>query len=162
MANVFITGATGFIGSHVTRVMLQNGHTVRILRRPTSKLDALQGLDVEHAIGSLWDVDALTRHMHGMDWVIHTAAVSEYWRSSKADIYKTNVDGTRALLLAAERAGVKRFIFTSSAAAVGYLGGGRSANEDTYFNIDPRLSPYGHSKFLAEAEVYRAIQRGLD
>jgi dihydroflavonol-4-reductase len=162
MVNVFITGATGFVGSHIAREMLENGHSVRILRRSTSKLDALQGLEASHAVGSLFEVDELIRHLKGIDWVIHTAAVSEYWRSSKAEIYKTNVDGTRNLLLAAEQAGVKRFIFTSSAAAVGYWGGGRSAHEDTFFNIDPKLSPYGHSKFLAEAEVYKAIRRGLD
>ncbi len=162
MAKVFLTGATGFVGSHIARLMLEQGHQVRILRRTTSKLDALQGLSVEHAIGGLFDIDALTEHLSGIDWVIHTAAVAEYWRSSPADIYKTNVDGTRNLLLAAEKATIKRFIFTSSAAAVGYLGGGRAANEQTYFNVDPKISPYGHSKFLAEAEIYQAIQRGLD
>lgn len=162
MAKVFLTGATGFVGSHIARLMLEQGHQVRILRRTTSKLDALQGLFVEHAIGGLFDIDALTEHLSGIDWVIHTAAVAEYWRSSPADIYKTNVDGTRNLLLAAEKATIKRFIFTSSAAAVGYLGGGRAANEKTYFNVDPKISPYGHSKFLAEAEIYQAIQRGLD
>lgn len=161
MAKVFITGATGFVGSHIARLMLDHGHQVRILRRKTSKLDAVKGLTVEHTIGGFFD-DDLATHLQEVDWVIHTAAVAEYWRSSTDEIYKTNVDGTRNLLLAAEKAGVKRFIFTSSAAAIGYLGGGRAANEETAFNIDPKLSPYGHSKFLAEAEVHQAIQRGLD
>ncbi len=158
----FVTGATGFVGSHIARLLLQQGHDVRILRRDSSRLDAIQDVSVEHIIGDLWDVEQLTTHLRGVDWVFHVAAVADYWRNGKAAIYRANVDGTKNLLLAAERAGVQRFIFTSSAAAVGYLGGGRAATEDTLFNLSPQLTPYGHSKFLAEAEVLRAVQRGLE
>lgn len=162
MATAFVTGATGFVGSHIVRTLLENGHQVRILRRASSRLDALEGLTVEHAIGDLFDVETLAQQLAGVDWVFHVAAVANYWRSRKDEIYRVNVDGTANLLQAAERAGVKRFIFTSSLAAVGYRGSFHSANEKTYFNTDPRLSPYGHSKFLAEAKVQQAVRRGLD
>jgi len=154
MTQAFITGATGFLGSHIARVLLQAGHSVRVLRRANSKLDALNGLDVEHVIGDLFDIDQLAEQMRGCAWVFHVAAVADYWRSSKAEIYRVNVDGTQNLLEAAQRAGVGRFIFTSSVAAVGRAA--FPADEQTYFNLDPRLTPYGHSKFLAEAAVRRA------
>lgn len=160
--NTFVTGATGFVGSHLTRLLLKEGHNVRILRRQSSRLEAIGDVAVEHVIGDLFDLELLTAQLRGIDWVFHVAAVADYWRNGKAAIYRANVDGTQNLLLAAEKAGVKRFIFTSSAAAVGYLGGGQAATEETYFNFSPQLTPYGHSKFLAEAEVQRAVKRGLD
>jgi dihydroflavonol-4-reductase len=159
---VFVTGATGFVGSHLVRLLLQEGHQVRILRRQKSSLAALEGLDVEHIVGELDDEAALTRQLSGIDWVFHVAAVADYWRNGKEAIYRANVDGTAALLRASEKAGVGRFIFTSSVAAIGHRAYGITADETTYFNVDPNLSPYGHSKFLAEAEVLRAVKRGLD
>lgn len=160
--NVLITGATGFVGSHLARKLLAQGHHVRVLRRQKSSLAALEGLDVEHVIAELADEARLIEGLRGVEIVFHVAAVAAYWRNSKAPIYTANVDGTAALLRASEQAGVRRFIFTSSLAAVGYNKGGAAADENTYFNVDPRISPYGHSKFLAEAEVLRAVQRGLD
>jgi dihydroflavonol-4-reductase len=162
MGLCFITGATGFVGSHLARQLAGRGHGLRLLRRQSSRLDAIHDLEAEHLMGDLFDVDHLTEALRGVEWVFHVAAVADYWRNGKREIYRANVDGTRNLLLAAERAGVKRFIFTSSVAAVGYAGPGRCADENTYFNINPNLSPYGHSKFLAEAEVQQAVKRGLD
>lgn len=162
MARVLVTGATGFVGSWIARTVQEAGHTVRVLHRETSKLDAIADLDVEHIIGELNDRAALDRAVQGMDWVFHVAAVADYWRTGKAKIYSVNVDGTRLLLDACLAADVERFIFTSSAAAIGIALDGKPVDESHVFNIDPSISPYGHSKFLAEAEVYKAIQRGLD
>jgi len=161
MATALVTGATGFVGSHLVRLLLADGHHVKILRRASSRLDAIQDLDVQHLTTNMMNEEALTRDLQGVDWVFHVAAVADYWRTGKEKIYQVNVDGTRALLNAAENAQIKRFMFTSSVAAVGYTAG-QVATEDSYFNVDPRLSPYGHSKFLAEAEVYQSIRRGLD
>jgi dihydroflavonol-4-reductase len=161
MAITLVTGATGFLGSHITRQLIENGHHVRILRRESSQLDALQGLPVEHLIGDLFDVNQLTDYLSGVDWVFHVAAVSNYWRSDKASIYRVNVDGTKNLLRAIKRAGVGRFLFTSSVAGVGYQEG-KIATEESRTGIDPKISPYGHSKFLAEAEVLQAVKQGLD
>lgn len=157
---VFLTGATGFVGSHLARLLVQEGHEVHILRRSTSRLEAIRDLALQHHVGDLLDGELLRRLLAGVDWVFHTAAVADYWRQGKAAIYQTNVDATRVLLEASEAAGVRRFIFTSSGAAMGHSH--HAATEESYFNVDPRLSPYGHSKFLAEAEVYRAVKRGLE
>lgn len=162
MAYVLVTGGTGFVGSWITRTLVEAGHQVRIMHRQTSRLTLVEDLPIEYQIASLDDIDALTAACEGVDWVFHVAAISAYWRNDKDAIYRANVDGTRNLLKAAQRASVQRFIFTSSAAAIGYREDGYPADENTHFNIDPNLSPYAHSKFLAEVEVYRAIERGLD
>jgi dihydroflavonol-4-reductase len=162
MVTTLVTGGTGFVGSHVARALVARGYTVRILRRSTSRLDAVADVDCEHVIGDVMDYDSLLAAMDGIDWVFHTAAVADYWRNDPALIYKVNVDGTRNVLRAAEEKGVKRVVFTSSAASHGHTNSLRPIDESVRFNLDQHLSPYGHSKFLAEAEVYRAIRRGLD
>lgn len=162
MAVAFVTGATGFVGSWIARTLVEAGHQVRILRRKTSRLDAIADLNVEHVIGDLTQSDALLKAVTDVDWVFHVAAVADYWRAGKQKIYEVNVDGTRALLDACIQAKVGRFIFTSSGAAIGFNTDGHPVNENDRFSIDPTLSPYGHSKFLAEAEVYQAIKKGLD
>jgi dihydroflavonol-4-reductase len=162
MARALVTGATGFVGSWITRTLLDAGHTVRVMHRESSKLDAIEGLDVERVMATLDDPVALAAAVKGIDWVFHVAAVADYWRSGKSKIYSVNVDGTRLLLDACLAANVQRFIFTSSAAAIGYREDGKPVDESHVFSIDPNVSPYGHSKYLAEAEVYKAIHRGLD
>lgn len=162
MAIALVTGATGFLGAWVAHTLVEEGHQVRILRRSSSRLDALGDLPVEHHIGDVTTPDSLPSAVDGVDWVFHVAAVADYWRSGKDKIYHVNVDGTRWLLQACEAAGVERFIFTSSAAALGFHPDKRHLDESHLFSVDPRLTPYGHSKFLAEAEVYQALERGLD
>src|SRR5512137_1388348 len=117
MATALVTGGTGFVGSHIVRTLVEAGHTVRVLRRPTSRLDLLSDLPVEHAIGDLLDTAALEAAMRGCDWVFHTAAVADYWRAQRVKMYLVNVHGTRNILDAAQRAGVRRVILTSSGAA---------------------------------------------
>ncbi len=162
MVTALVTGGTGFVGSHIARMLVERGYDTRILRRSTSRLDALADVICEHAIGDVMDLDSLRVALEGVDWVFHTAAVADYWRSDPRRIYEVNVDGTRNVLQAAEEMGVKRVIVTSSAASIGYSADLRSMDESMRFNWDQHIMPYGHSKFLAEAEVYRAIQRGLD
>lgn len=162
MSQALVTGATGFVGSWVTRTLVEAGHDVRVMHRASSRLDAIADLNVEHVVGDITDTDVLNQAVQGIDWVFHVAAISAYWRTDKDAIYRVNVDATRDLLLASERAGVKRFVFTSSAAAIGYSDDDHAVDESHPFNIDPSLSPYAHSKYLAEAEVYKALNRGLD
>jgi dihydroflavonol-4-reductase len=157
-----VTGGTGFVGSHIAHALVEHGYTVRILRRATSRLDAIADLDCEHAVGDVMDYDSLLAAMQGVEWVFHVAAVADYWRSDLARIYAINVEGTRNVLRAAEASGVRRVIVTSSAAAMGYRSDLRPVDETVRFNYDQHVTPYGHSKFLAEAEVHRAIRRGLD
>lgn len=164
MAKALITGGTGFIGSHIARVLVEQGHTIRILHRENSKLTALDGIPHESAIGGLREEDmpALIRASEGCDWVFHVAAVADYWRADKAQMFEVNVAGTRRILTAARTAGVKRVIFTSSAAAVGMNPDGRPADESTRFNFPPDEFPYGYSKVLAERAVSDAVWRGQE
>ena len=157
-----VTGGTGFLGSHIARELARRGYQVRILRRKTSRLDLIADLQVEHAIGDVLEPESLRAAMEGVDWVFHTAAVADYWRNDPDRIYRVNVDGTRNVLEAAEQLGVERVIFTSSAQAIGWRADLRPMDETVRFNWNPHLTPYGHSKFLAETEVFRAIRRGLD
>lgn len=150
-----VTGGTGFVGSHIVRVLVKAGHEVRVLHRTTSRLDALAGLPFESAIGGLTDRDALRMACEGCDWVFHVAAVADYWRSDVVEMFEANVEGTREVLKAARAAGVQRVVFTSSAAAVGRRPDGQPADEAVAFNLSPRRFPYGYSKWLAE-EVARA------
>ena len=162
MVKALVTGGTGFVGSHVARALMEAGHTARILRRPSSPLDLVQDLNVEHAIGDVLDTESLDRAMQGCEWVFHVAAVSDYWRSDRIKLYLINVNGTVNVLNAARRAGVKRVIFTSSAAAIGIPDAGYSADETHPFNLSSRDFPYAHSKILAEAEVARCVSEGQD
>ncbi|MCI0710549.1 MAG: NAD-dependent epimerase/dehydratase family protein [Chloroflexi bacterium] len=162
MARALVTGGTGFVGSWVARYLIKAGHEVVVMHRATSRQDLINDLAVEHAVATLDDIDALHMAVENIDWVFHVAAISAYWRNNRDHIYRVNVDGTRNLLLACESASVQRFIFTSSASAVGWREDRYPSDESTYFNVNPQLSPYAHSKFLAETEVHRAVQRGLD
>ncbi|MEO6794227.1 MAG: NAD-dependent epimerase/dehydratase family protein [Mycobacterium sp.] len=159
----FVTGGTGFVGSNLVAALLDRGMQVRVLRRATSSMAALDGLDCESRIGDVLDgVDALAEAMADCDWVFHTAAVSDYWRHrTQTRLYRTNIDGTRDMAAAAQRAGVQRFVYTSSLAALGVPERGHQLVETDEFNIRPRQFPYGHSKHLAEAELRKAVVAGL-
>jgi dihydroflavonol-4-reductase len=162
MVKALVTGGTGFVGAQVARELIGAGHTVRVLRRARSPLELIGDLPVEHAIGDIMDPDSLACAMQGCAWVFHVAAVSDYWRSDRLKVYMVNVNGTQNVLEAAREAGVQRMIFTSSCAAVGVHQDGRPANEADLFNLKPGRFPYGHSKFLADQLVARAVERGQD
>lgn len=159
MVKALVTGATGFVGSHVVRALTDEGHTARALHRPTSKLDALAGLDYESTLGDVTDLDALRTACEGCDWVFHVAAVADYWRADRAWMHEVNVEGTRRVLQAAREAGVRRVVFTSSAAAVGFRQD-RPADESDAFNLPPERFPYGYSKAQAETIALEAAQAG--
>ena len=158
-----VTGATGCVGANIVEALLARGYTVRALRRATSKLDALAGLDPEYAIGDVMDEASLFAAMDGCELVFHAAAVSQYWRSGPEAIYAANVEGTRNVLRAARAQGVRRVVFTSSVAALGVpTRRGQVLDESATFNLRPAQFHYGHSKVLAEAEAQRAVAEGLD
>ena len=157
-----VTGGTGFIGANLVAGLNARGIAARVLRRPSSSLTALAGLTYESAIGDiLGEVADLTAVMGDCDWVFHVAAVSDYWRHGEDWLYRVNVQGTKNVLAAAQAAGVKRFVFTSSLAALGVPANGKLLNESSQFNLTPSQFPYGHSKHLAELEVKRAVAGGL-
>lgn len=161
MGRALVTGGTGFVGSHIARHLVDAGHEVRILHRASSKLTALEGIPFESALGDITDDQSLRDACTGVDWVFHVAAVADYWRADQNIMFNANVEGTRRVLHAAKHSGVKRIVFTSSAAAVG-LFEDRPSNEQDAFNMRPHHFPYGHSKWLAEQVVKDAVEAGQD
>lgn len=156
-----VTGATGCVGANVVAALAERGYGVRAMRRPTSCLDALQGLEVEWVVGDVLDPESLAQALEGCDLAFHVAAVSDYWRTAAETIYRVNVDGTRNVVAAALAAGVRRLVYTSSVGALGVPPDGRLLDEEAVFNLPPHRFPYGHSKHLAEEVVREAVAQGL-
>lgn len=161
MARVLITGATGFIGNHVTRLCLEKGDTVRVMVMPGEDRSPLDGMDVEFVEGNLLDPESLGRAVQGVEQLYHLAALFAIWTRDPDLHYKINVDGARAMLEAAKAAGVEKIVFTSSVAAIGVVPGGGWANEETAFNAWEWASPYILSKFISHQMVKGMVSDGL-
>lgn len=157
-----VTGATGCVGANVVAALLARGYTVRAMRRSSSSLEALDGLEVEHVVGDVMDQDSLVAACAGCALLFHVAAVSDYWRVPVERIYQVNVEGTRHVLAAAVETGIERLVYTSSVGALGVPQAGCLLDESSTFNLLPRRFPYGHSKHLAELAVQEAVAGGLD
>ena len=158
----FITGATGFIGGNLVRALLADGHEVRALVRPNSDRRNLAGLPVELVEGELDQQAQLAAQISGCEVVFHVAAHYSLWVKDRAAIYNANVLGTENILAAAKIAGVKRFVHTSSVAAIGVPPAGSLATEETLTTVDALVSDYKKSKFLAEQAALKAAKIGLD
>lgn len=160
-----VTGASGFVGSHVARQLVAAGHSVRIFARCTSRLEFLDDLAAERVEGDLRDAASIARAMKGVGQVFHVAADYRLWARNPEEIYDSNVGGTRRLLEAAAAEGVSRIVYTSTVAtiAVAQPGGSRDAlpDESTPATVDQMIGHYKRSKFLAEAEARKAAAAGL-
>ncbi|MCL6566367.1 MAG: NAD-dependent epimerase/dehydratase family protein [Acidobacteriia bacterium] len=156
-----VTGASGFLGSHVVRQLVARGEPVRVLLRPSSQRRALDGLEVEYAWGDLRDPAALRAALRGVRYVFHVAADYRLWARHPREIYESNVTGTRNLLAAAAEAGVERFLYTSSVATIAVPRPGALPNEATETRLQEMIGHYKRSKWLAEQEARAAAQRGL-
>lgn len=157
-----VTGATGFVGSHVTRQLLAAGHSVRVLVRRASNQQALEGLGVERAEGDLRDVLSLGRAMKGVRWVFHVAADYRLWTKDPDEIYQTNVEGTRRLFEVAAESGVQRIVYTSTVATIAIpTHDGALPSEETHAALEQMVGHYKRSKFLAEIEAIRAAAAGV-
>ncbi|MEX2115474.1 MAG: SDR family oxidoreductase [Bacteroidota bacterium] len=161
MRNVLVTGATGFLGSNLAAALKELGHNVRILRRPTSSLQALDGIDVEHHLGDVRDRDSVRRAIRGCDTVFHVAALVSYWRKQRAELYEINIGGTANVVDVCLELGVEKLVHTSSVAAVGFAGDRIPADEATAFNWESYAIGYRNSKHRAELEVQRGVKLGL-
>lgn len=161
MTPSLVTGATGFVGAHVVRALLARGEAVRCLVRPRSSRASLEGLDVELVEGDLGDPASLGRAVRGVRTVYHCAADYRLYARDPAEIYRTNVEGTRNLLRAAHEAGVGRFVHTSSVGALGLNRDGSPADETTPVHLAQVVGHYKKSKFLAEREAEAWAARGL-
>src|ERR1700726_39774 len=116
--STLVTGAAGFLGSHVTRQLVARGDDVRVLLRASSTNRAIADLPLEYVTGDLRDPASIERAMKGVKRVFHVAADYRLWARRSKDIYESNVGGTKNLLLAAESAGVEQFVYTSTVATI--------------------------------------------
>ena len=156
---VFVTGGSGFVGAHVVRALLEDGERVRCLVRSPEPA-TLVGLPVEQVPGDVRDAASLEAGLAGCSAAFHCAADYRLYARHPREIYDTNVGGTTNVLAAAERAGVRDVVVTSS---VGALATGRSgvpANEETPVGLEDMVGHYKRSKFLAELEARRAADAG--
>src|SRR6202043_2636698 len=128
----FITGATGFLGSHVARVLAEQGAQLRLLVRPTSDLRNLNELrNADRVVGDLRDAASISKALSGCDVVFHVAADYRLWVRDPDEMYRSNVEGTRAILEAARENKVRRVVYTSSVATIGFTRNGHPADEDS-------------------------------
>jgi dihydroflavonol-4-reductase len=160
--NVFVTGATGFVGSHVARALAEQGADLRLLVRASSDLRNLEGLNAERVIGDLREPESLDRAISGCETVFHVAADYRLWVRDPEQMYRANVDGTKAILNAAKKNGVRRVVYTSSVATMGFTSNGHPADENSPVSLENMIGPYKRSKFMAEQVALEAGRSGMD
>ncbi|HZI56782.1 MAG TPA: hopanoid-associated sugar epimerase [Verrucomicrobiae bacterium] len=158
----FITGATGFVGSHVARALAARGADLRLLVRSTSRTDNIADLQAEVATGDLRDPESLKKAMTGCDFVFHVAADYRLWVRDPEQMYRSNVEGTRAIIRAAQESGVQRVIYTSSVATMGFTREGHIAREDSPVSLREMVGHYKRSKFMAEQIALEAGRNGAN
>jgi dihydroflavonol-4-reductase len=156
-----VVGANGFLGSHVTRQLVAEGHDVRIMVRAGANTTGIDDLSVTRLAGDIWDNDTLCEAMAGCDDVYYCVVDTRGWLHDPAPLFRTNVDGTRNVLAVAQNAGLRKFVFTSSYVTVGRRRGHR-ASEDDIITSERGLTPYVRSRLQAENIVLQfAKEHGL-
>jgi dihydroflavonol-4-reductase len=157
---IFITGATGFVGSHVAHELARRGADLRILVRSTSKTDNLADLKADLITGDLLQVESLRSALSGCDAVMHVAADYRLWVTDPEKMLAVNVTGTRDLLRLAREQNVPRVVYTSSVATMGFFSDGRIADEATPVSLANMIGHYKRSKYLGEQEAIAAARDG--
>ncbi|MFN7921328.1 MAG: NAD-dependent epimerase/dehydratase family protein [Bryobacteraceae bacterium] len=158
MKPILVTGATGFLGWHVARHLLERGDRVRVLVRQSSRLRDLD--DAERFVGDLRDPASLERAVSGCGLVFHVAADYRLWAPNPEELYRSNVQGTTNLLEASRHAGVERLVYTSTVGCIGVPDDG-VGDESMPVSIDEMTGPYKRSKYLAEQEALRFAREGF-
>jgi dihydroflavonol-4-reductase len=154
MKPVLVTGASGFVGWHVASRLLERGYKVKALTRPNS---TVPDLEVERLTGDLRDPESLARAAQGCSIVYHVAADYRLWSKNPADLYHSNVDGTRNMLAAAQSAGVERIVYTSTVGCIAMPSG----DEQTPVSLNDMTGAYKRSKFMAEQVALDFAAKGL-
>jgi dihydroflavonol-4-reductase len=155
-----VIGANGFLGSHVTRQLVADGHKVRAMVRPNAMTVGIDDLEVTRFVGDIWDNDTLRDAMAGVDDVYYCVVDTRGWLRDPAPLFHTNVDGTRNVLEVAKDAGLRKFVFTSSYVTVGRRRGHVASEDDII--VDRGLTPYVRSRVQAENIVLKyAKEHGL-
>jgi dihydroflavonol-4-reductase len=185
----FVTGATGFLGSHVARALAEQGAELRLLVRPTSDLRNIDDLKGDRVVGDLRDAASISKALSGCDVVFHVAADYRLWVRDPDEMYRSNVEGTRSLLEAARKQGVRRVVYTSSVATMGFTSNHASAelrsawtlrlrsgqayegtrphsstvaDEESPVSLADMIGHYKRSKFIAEQVAVEAARSGVD
>lgn len=157
MRPALVTGAAGFLGWHVARVLIERGYHVRGLAR---RAGSITDPEIEEIAGDLRDAESLRRAVAGCELVFHAAADYRLWAKDASEMYRSNVDGTKNLLAACENAGVDRIVYTSTVGCIGLIEGSLG-DERTPVRLDDMTGSYKRSKFLAEREALGFAGRGL-
>ncbi|MGH9404832.1 MAG: hopanoid-associated sugar epimerase [Terriglobia bacterium] len=155
-----VTGASGFVGSHVARLLAAQGTPVRVLARPSSDLRAIKTLRADIASGDLRDLASLRSALRGVNTIYHVAADYRLWSRDPQEIYRSNLDGTRNLLRAARETAVERFVYTSTVGTIAVPVVVGFPDEATDATADQMIGHYKRSKFFAEQEVLHAARTG--
>jgi dihydroflavonol-4-reductase len=162
----FVTGATGFLGSHVARALAEQGAQLRLLVRPTSDLRNIEDLNADRVQGDLRDPASIEMAIAGCEAVFHVAADYRLWVRDPEQMYRSNVEGTRSLLESARKQGVRRVVYTSSVATMGFASNGQAngplADEQSPVSLADMIGHYKRSKFMAEQAAFEAARAGLD
>lgn len=153
---ILVTGASGFVGAAVARKALARGFRVKVLMRATASHANIDGLDVEAVTGDMRDAASMTAAMQGVRYLFHVAADYRLWARDPSEIARNNLEGARATMSAALRAGVERVVYTSSVAAL-KPGNGNAVDETSRHTPQSVIGAYKLSKLLAEREVERMI-----
>jgi len=159
-----ITGSTGFVGSHVARLLVERGDKVRLLVRKSSRVENLAALDprlAERFVGDLSDPASLLEAVRGCDTLYHVAADYRLWARDPQELYRANVEGTSQLMAAARDEGLRRIVYCSTVGALGIPHDGSSGNEETPVSEADMIGHYKRSKFQAERAVQKFAQEGL-
>jgi dihydroflavonol-4-reductase len=163
LMKIFVTGATGFLGQHLCRRLVEDGYEVTALRRSSSDTALLAGLDLDFATGDVTDQPSLEAAMRGQEAVVHAAGHLAYWSRLRATQNQVNIEGTRNVVAASQRAGIRRLLYVSSVAAIGIPDRGQlPADESFPFNLESSPLNYPVSKKRAEQLVNTGCKNGLD
>lgn len=160
---VFVTGATGLLGSFICRELLQQNHQIRAVKRNSSKMTLLDNIQdqIEWVIGDLKDTAFLDDALQGIDAVIHGAAIVSFDRRYEEKMYEVNVVGTADLVNSCLKSGIENFLHISSVAAIGRKPTQKGLTEKDRWEGTKYDSIYARSKHLQELEVWRGEQEGL-
>jgi dihydroflavonol-4-reductase len=161
MGQTLVTGASGFLGSHLVRALAARGDEVRVLARRKSNLDVLDGIEFERTTGDVTDRRAVRRAMDGVTRVFHVAGRTSLRGQNREAVFAANLTGARLVFEEAQAAGVERVVHTSTVGAIGVAKPGGTADETTPFEIGHLGLAYVNSKHEAELEAFRLAAHGL-
>jgi dihydroflavonol-4-reductase len=157
--NALVTGGTGYVGGAIARALRARGDAVRVLARPTSRIDHLQREGIEIATGDILDEASVYAALDGCDTLFHAAAIYKFWAADPSALIRTDVEGTRHVLSAARRRGIHKVVYTSSTRAIGERAG--EVGSETTRHSGTFQTVYDEAKYRAELVAHDLAREGL-